>query len=111
MKKKLFENVGGNKFKMMSETERPHFPTEKNYDNPTYDLFDSMVDKIDPNHYESAEVYQALDKYFGEVGKNAYTIKTAQRVLKYRELDHGLVSDYLKDMAGASNNPDDSDSD
>ena len=109
MKKKLFENVGGNKFKMMSETERPHFPTEKSHDNPTYDLFDSMVDKIDPNHYEPAEVYQALDKYFGEVGKNAHTIQTAIRVLKDRELDADFVSDYLQDMAGASDNPNDSD--
>ncbi len=95
MKKKLFENIGGNMFKVVSETESPHFPIEKYEDNPTSDYLDDLLGGIDPKTYEAAEVYNILAKYFKKVGKDRHSIKLAKTTLEEKGLDSELVGEFL----------------
>jgi len=96
MKKKLFENIGGNMFKVVSETESPHFPIEKYEDNPTSDYLDGLLGDLDPKTYEAADVHNILAKYFDKAGKDRRSIELAKTTLEEKGLDSGLVGEFLQ---------------
>ena len=95
MKKKLFENVGGNMFKMNEVNSNP--------------LEDVILAMTPEQRNDDAEIFKAMDAFFKEFGQNARTISTARNALEYNDIDVGLVDQYLTDNAGGDINPNDSD--
>ena len=95
MKKKLFENIGGNKFKMKEFTSNP--------------LEDAILAMTPEQRNDDAEIFKAMDVFFEKFGQNARTISTARNALEYNDIDVGLVDEYLTNNAGGDKNPNDSD--
>ena len=112
MKKKLFESIGRNKFKMKINEDafgsdgpsgHDHHNYASNDTNPLEAAIQAMTldQKNDPR-----EILNALHKFFKEFGKGPNTISDANNILRDNNIDAGLVGDYFDDEAGASDNTD-----
>ena len=112
MKKKLFENIGGNMFKMKINedafgSDGPSGHDRHNYvSTDTHPLEDAIQAMTPEQKNDNAEIMSALDKFFKKFGKEPTTISGAKTILGDNGIDAGLVGDYFDDEAGASDNSD-----
>jgi hypothetical protein len=82
MKKKLFNSIGGNKFKMSENIGS---------------RFEYTIQNMSPEDKENPEkVFDALNDFFEEYGQESETIHVAMSILKDFGIDPDLVHEYIQ---------------
>lgn len=96
MKKKLFENVGNNMFRMSEDTS-------------SNSLEDAIQNMTPEQKNDDALLFKAIEEFFKDAGTDSRAIFMARNTLKDNDVDDGLVDEYLANSAGADINPNDED--
>jgi hypothetical protein len=115
MKKKLFESIGGNMFKLKTNedafgSDGPSGHDHHRNSDVTSTLEDAIEAMTPVQRNDNAEIFKAIDAFFKASRKEMDTsiaISIARNALKNNNIDTGLVDEYLENEAGASNNPND----
>ena len=105
MKKKLFENVGGNMFKLKMNEDLFGSDGPSGMDHRASRIhstpFEDTIENMTPaQKADDVAIFKALDSFFKDAEKSSYTIGVARNVLKRNDIDSGLVDEYLQLEAG-----------